>query len=1332
MKHTMLKCLSIVMALATLLSVCAVPALAANVCQHGEADLKTQIGVQAATCTEPGAEIWECSCGKYVTRHKNGEEALGHDWVEDLSKRVEPTYELESGLSVYECSRCDATKEVKTTKTQCAANAHQYDVVDTATCDTDGKLIKTCSVCGFVDDTTFSARKGHAFSNGVQTKPAVCGVSGGEYTFTCANEGCQATVVETMPAASNQHKWLAVEANDATCTEAGNTAGSVCVLCDEVKDGYTVIDALGHDYDANEDGIVNSDDKFEDETHLTVKVGCVDGVTYFQCQRDDCGYIHAEKYSAKTDPKGNHNPLNAAVLGVTLIKTDATCTEDGYYTCTLCDEVVEGDPATGHNWGDEPTDVIAPTCSSWGYSLWFCKTCGELKFDNKLEPTGQHVKPADTSKVYFVDRTCTEDAYIWYICVECNKKQYEYFTDDADYEDTYKALGHDMVKVEYKAPNCALLPDTAAANGHTAGDKCSRCDYGTTSEILEAQHTKSEAPVKIEATCIVLEHMAYVCTVCNAELEAVAGSFVGELDADNHGEIDTRVSKAPTCLTTGTGVKFCLDCGVDIEPTILPALGHLWGENQTTKQPTCYAKGEIVHTCIRVTDEETGATCGVTETVTDTEPTDLELLKHAAHVLPQGITAPTGTAHDLGFYYTTRTVITAGSCVQLQQVEYTCAGCGAKFYTTNEDYLISGDAKDLYGEHVVVNIPAIPPSCNADETLCENGILGDGWYCDRKCGAGKASTVDEWSHNPVEIPAVAATHTKDGSTAGLKCDDCGKILTAPETVTAEGHTWQKVNATLPACEATGNLEYFKCTGTDNDDPNNIHACTAVSEDGETLAAGKTAANFVVAATGHDFAGQQWIPVAANCYQDGYLYQVCKNGCVIKNNSINTKEFYYGHAAHTYVVDESKKEPTCGEDGIITTTCSNVDVAHGTATCTYHKVDKVADALGHTNAAGEAISMDCTVKMDRHCVNCDKDIEPNHDVSESARIFQEKACGLPDRWVWACTKCNKQIVEWIPMKDAITGEVIMRPVEVKDEAGNVLFIDYVPAYDLGSHNWQKVDHKDATYTEAGYDKYHCNLCGADDTDEIPMLVGIDFSISVANNNAGQQIVDGALIAVKISTTTFEYGVRTLGLKLSYNTNLFKYVGFEADNAFGKASGTATEIDFTKNNVAFAQGGVVTMQSTSENADAGALQNTVLDGTQTYMTLYFRVAAKAHDTVTAGVATFSLTDIVAKQLDENNADIYVPATEIINDDVVDLAGKIYELGNINNDDYIYQEDLIAMKSLLLVEGYEALIAGAADLDQDGEFTICDFALLQKIVVGAISYEELVAIAASGATC
>ncbi|MCQ2449317.1 MAG: hypothetical protein MJ132_03915 [Clostridia bacterium] len=54
-------------------------------------------------------------------------------------------------------------------------------------------------------------------------------------------------------------------------------------------------------------------------------------------------------------------------------------------------------------------------------------------------------------------------------------------------------------------------------------------------------------------------------------------------------------------------------------------------------------------------------------------------------------------------------------------------------------------------------------------------------------------------HTPVEIPAVTATCTQDGKTAGSKCSVCGEIFTEPQTVPATGHRYNEQGI----CEVCG-------------------------------------------------------------------------------------------------------------------------------------------------------------------------------------------------------------------------------------------------------------------------------------------------------------------------------------------------------------------------------------------------------------------------------------------------------------------------------------------------------------------------------------------------
>lgn len=62
-----------------------------------------------------------------------------------------------------------------------------------------------------------------------------------------------------------------------------------------------------------------------------------------------------------------------------------------------------------------------------------------------------------------------------------------------------------------------------------------------------------------------------------------------------------------------------------------------------------------------------------------------------------------------------------------------------------------------------------------------------------------------------EIPAVGATCTEPGSTAGKACSTCDKVMVAPETVKAAGHKLTKTDAKAATCTEGGNVEYHTCS-----------------------------------------------------------------------------------------------------------------------------------------------------------------------------------------------------------------------------------------------------------------------------------------------------------------------------------------------------------------------------------------------------------------------------------------------------------------------------------------------------------------------------------------
>ena len=83
---------------------------------------------------------------------------------------------------------------------------------------------------------------------------------------------------------------------------------------------------------------------------------------------------------------------------------------------------------------------------------------------------------------------------------------------------------------------------------------------------------------------------------------------------------------------------------------------------------------------------------------------------------------------------------------------------------------------------------------------------GDDRFCDN-CGF-----ETECEHTVTEvIPAVAATCTTPGNTAGVKCSDCDEILTATESIAALGHTEVVDAAVAATCTTAGKTEGKHCS-----------------------------------------------------------------------------------------------------------------------------------------------------------------------------------------------------------------------------------------------------------------------------------------------------------------------------------------------------------------------------------------------------------------------------------------------------------------------------------------------------------------------------------------
>ncbi|MCM1367771.1 MAG: hypothetical protein NC184_03055 [Roseburia sp.] len=199
-----------------------------------------------------------------------------------------------------------------------------------------------------------------------------------------------------------------------------------------------------------------------------------------------------------------------------------------------------------------------------------------------------------------------------------------------------------------------------------------------------------------------------------------------------------------------------------------------------------------------------------------------------------------------------------------------------------------------YGEllaHTEVDIPAVAATCTqtglstgkkcsvcntvtvAQQTVDALGHTGGTASCTVKatcenCGNEYGELL---AHTEVNIPAVAATCTQAGLSAGKKCSVCNTVTAAQQTVDALGHTGGTASCTVKAtCENCGNEYGELLAHTEVNIPAVAATCTQTG-----LSAGKkcsvcntvTVAQQTVAALGHTFG--DWVAeIAATATQTG--------------------------------------------------------------------------------------------------------------------------------------------------------------------------------------------------------------------------------------------------------------------------------------------------------------------------------------------------------------------------------------------------------------------------------------------------------------------------------
>ncbi len=627
-------------------------------------------------------------------------------------------------------------------------------------------------------------------------------------------------IIEKLP-----HAYSSIMTNP-TCTDQGYTIHT-CVCGDEYVDNY--VDVLGHNYD--------------DWYEVTAPTCTVDGLERHDCSR-------CEHYETSVLNKLGHSYDS--------VVTAPTCTEKGYttHTCHCGDSYIDFYvDALGHNCGEWYV-VTAPTCTVDGLERHDCARC-EYYETNTLGATGHTHIPEITLP------TCTERGYKTYIC-SCGDSYIDSYitalghsygswyevvastctTNGSDRRDcsrcshfetkTVDPLGHNVVHHEAKTPTCT-------ESGWDAYDTCSRCDYSTKLEISATGHSASDWIIDTEATYENNGSKHKECMVCHTVLEE---SIIPML---THSYVSVVTN--PTCMEQGFTTHTCSECGNSYVDDYVSALGHNYGEWETTVVPTCTENGTSRRDCFRCNHYETKSIAATGHKLGDwytyatpscvangEERKDCE---NCDHFESKPIDA---TGHD----YTS--TVTSPTCTERGYTTYTC-DCGDTYiyayvnalgHNYGDWYEVTAPTCTANGlerrdcsrcEHYETNtLTANGHTTIVDEALestCTSTGLTEGSHCS-KCNEvftvqtetpKKAHTYDdkydavcnvcgferdaECAHLNTEIlPKVDATCTTAGLTEGKKCLDCDELLIEQTVINATGHTYETV-ITAPTCTETG-------------------------------------------------------------------------------------------------------------------------------------------------------------------------------------------------------------------------------------------------------------------------------------------------------------------------------------------------------------------------------------------------------------------------------------------------------------------------------------------------------------------------------------------------
>ena len=407
-----------------------------------------------------------------------------------------------------------------------------------------------------------------------------------------------------------------------------------------------------------------------------------------------------------------------------------------------------------------------------------------------------------------------------------------------------------------------------------------------------------------------------------------------------------------------------------------------------------------------------------------------------------------GTASSSGYsssYY----------AVKLTAEEMTSAGAFIGFDFLNT---WTWDNTGAYDFPILKNIGLVLTPCSEDTHQWNEGTVATAATCTStgsllltcvKCKETKSQEIPALGHDLKEIPAISATCTEAGMTAGTCCSRCDYRVEGT-VIPATGHNYE--TTTPPSC-----AEGYP-----------VYTCTVC---------GHSYTDTSVEASGHDL-DEGVIERAPTCVTPGLKVYTCLT-CG------NTKTETIPALGHDYSAKVTA--PTCTAEGFTTYTC---------ATCGESYNSDVVAALGHSYEK-EITSPTCTevgfttytCSVCGHNYNSDVVAATGHDW-DAGVITINPGCDTNGKKVYTCRLCGITMDETVVATGHTYSDKVTKPTCTEvgytthtcSSCGHSYKDTYVGAT---GHAWnQGIEMTKATCTDPGQKVYTCVGCGITKSEPIP--------------------------------------------------------------------------------------------------------------------------------------------------------------------------------------------------------------------------------------------------------